>query len=46
MRELRALLDNPSYGEAAKRVGEVVNEEDGTRVAVDEIEQVLRAIDE
>ncbi|MGZ5483676.1 MAG: glycosyltransferase [Pyrinomonadaceae bacterium] len=41
-RELRLLLDDPSYSEAAKRVGEVVSQEDGTRVAADEIEKVLR----
>ena len=41
-RELRMLLDDPSYSEAAKKVGEVVSQEDGTRVAADEIEQVLR----
>ena len=40
-RELRMLLDDPSYAEAAKRVGEAVSQEDGTRAAADEIEQVL-----
>jgi rhamnosyltransferase subunit B len=40
-RELRKLLDDPSYAEAAKKVGDVVSQEDGTRVAVDEIERVL-----
>ena len=35
------LLEEPSFGDAAKTVGEVVGEEDGTRVAADEIEQVL-----
>lgn len=39
-RELRQLLDDPSYAEAAKKVGEVVSEEDGTKVAADEIEKV------
>ena len=42
-RELRRLLDDPSYAEAAKKVGEVVSKEDGARVAADEIESVLRA---
>jgi rhamnosyltransferase subunit B len=41
-RELRMLLEDPNYSEAAKRVGEVVSQEDGTRVAVDEIEKVLQ----
>lgn len=41
MRELRMLFDDPSYAEAAKKVGEVVREENGARVAADEIEQVL-----
>jgi rhamnosyltransferase subunit B len=41
-RELRMLLEDSSYSEAAKRVGEVVSEEDGTRVAADEIEKVLQ----
>src|SRR5688572_2815376 len=40
-RELRKLLDDPSYAKAAKRVGEAVSQEDGTRVAVNEIEKVL-----
>ena len=42
-RELRTLLDDPGYAAAAAKVGEVVRQEDGARVAVDEIEQVLRA---
>lgn len=41
-RELRMLLDNPGYADAATRVGETVREEDGTRVAADEIEEVLK----
>ncbi|MFZ0749636.1 MAG: nucleotide disphospho-sugar-binding domain-containing protein, partial [Pyrinomonadaceae bacterium] len=40
--ELRMLLDDPSYSEAAKKVGEAVSQEDGTSVAADEIEKVLR----
>jgi len=40
-RELRMLLESPNFGEAAKNVGQVVREENGTRVAVDEIEEVL-----
>jgi rhamnosyltransferase subunit B len=41
MRELSLLLDDPSYANAAKRVGEVVSQEDGTHVATDEIEKAL-----
>jgi UDP:flavonoid glycosyltransferase YjiC (YdhE family) len=40
-RELRLLLDDPKYAEAAARVGEVVRAEAGARVAADEIENVL-----
>ena len=40
-RELRMLLNNPGYADAATRVGKAVREEDGTRVAADEIERVL-----
>jgi len=41
--ELRALLDNPTYAESAERVGETVREENGARVAADEIESVLNS---
>src|ERR1051326_266400 len=41
IRELRALLDNPVYASSAAQVGETVREEQGARVAVDEIEKVL-----
>jgi rhamnosyltransferase subunit B len=41
-RELRLLLDNSSYAERAVEVGKIVQEEDGARVAVDEIERVLK----
>src|ERR1041385_8518150 len=41
IRELRALLENSIYVESAARVGEIVREEKGARVAVDEIEKVL-----
>ncbi|HXT64494.1 MAG TPA: nucleotide disphospho-sugar-binding domain-containing protein [Pyrinomonadaceae bacterium] len=41
IRELRQLLDNPRYAEAAAKVGAAVREEDGARVAADEIEKVL-----
>jgi rhamnosyltransferase subunit B len=41
IRELRALLDNSNYADSAAAVGETVREEQGTRVAVDEIEKVL-----
>ena len=41
MRELRPLLEKSSYSDTAARVGEVVREEDGARVAADEIEKVL-----
>src|SRR5262249_28003530 len=40
-RELRFLLDNPSYAEHAAEVGKVVQEEQGARVAADEIERIL-----
>lgn len=42
IRELRVLLEKPSYSEAAAKVGEVVREENGARVAADEIERVLK----
>ena len=42
-RELRALLDNPTYAASAERVGETVREENGARVAADEIESVLNS---
>jgi len=41
IRELQPLLENPSYSAAAARVGEVVRQENGARVAADEIEKVL-----
>jgi rhamnosyltransferase subunit B len=41
IRELRALLDNPTYAESAAKVGETVRAEQGARVAADEIEEVL-----
>ena len=41
IRELRTLLDDPTYAESAARVGEIVREEQGARVAVDEVEKVL-----
>jgi UDP:flavonoid glycosyltransferase YjiC (YdhE family) len=41
IRELRALLANPTYAESAAMVGETVREEQGARVAADEIEKVL-----
>jgi UDP:flavonoid glycosyltransferase YjiC (YdhE family) len=41
IRELRVLLENPIYAASAARVGEIVREEKGARVAVDEIEKVL-----
>jgi len=43
IRELRALLDNPTYAASAERVGETVREENGARVAADEIESVLNS---
>ena len=43
IRELRALLDNPTYAASAARVGETVREENGARVAADEIEKVLNS---
>jgi UDP:flavonoid glycosyltransferase YjiC (YdhE family) len=41
-RELRILVNDPSYAEAAKKVGDVVSQEDGARVAADEIEIVMQ----
>ena len=41
IRELQPLLENPSYSAAAARVGEIVRQENGARVAADEIEKVL-----
>ena len=43
--ELRLLLENPAYREAAARIGEVVRQEQGARSAADEIESVLRVYD-
>jgi rhamnosyltransferase subunit B len=43
-RELQQLLENPSYSEAAVRVGEIVRQEHGASVAADEIESVLRVV--
>ena len=43
IRELKALLDNPTYAASAARVGESVREEHGARVAADEIESVLNS---
>ncbi len=40
-RELRELLANPAYAGSAAKVGEIVKQEDGARVAADEIERVL-----
>jgi rhamnosyltransferase subunit B len=40
-RELRALIENPDYATAAKRVGELVRKENGAVAAVDAIERVL-----
>jgi UDP:flavonoid glycosyltransferase YjiC (YdhE family) len=40
-RELRLLLEDPKNSEAAAKVGETVREEQGARVAADEIEKVL-----
>jgi UDP:flavonoid glycosyltransferase YjiC (YdhE family) len=41
-RELRMLLEDSSYSQAAAQIGEVVRQEHGARVAADEIETVLR----
>jgi len=43
IRELRALLDNPTYAASAARVGETVREEQGACVAADEIEKLLNS---
>jgi UDP:flavonoid glycosyltransferase YjiC (YdhE family) len=40
-RELRLLLEKSSYAEAAAKVGAVVREENGARVAAASIEKVL-----
>lgn len=42
IKELRMLLDNPGYSEAAAKVAEIVRAERGAIVAVDEIEMTLR----
>lgn len=42
VRELRRLLDDSGYSEAAAKVGELVRQEKGARVAADEIENVLQ----
>ncbi len=42
IRELQLLLEDPTYGATAAKVGEVVQEEDGAGVAADEIEKVLK----
>ncbi|HEV8589112.1 MAG TPA: glycosyltransferase, partial [Pyrinomonadaceae bacterium] len=44
VRELRMLFDDASYETRAAEVGKVVRQEQGARVAVDEIEKVLSAI--
>jgi UDP:flavonoid glycosyltransferase YjiC (YdhE family) len=44
-RELRILIENPKYSEAAARIGELVRQERGAPVAADEIETVLSAHD-
>jgi UDP:flavonoid glycosyltransferase YjiC (YdhE family) len=41
VRELRPLLEHSNYSDAATRVAQTVREEDGARVAADEIEKVL-----
>lgn len=41
IRELRKLLENQRYSDAATRVGEIVREEDGAGIAATEIENVL-----
>ena len=43
-RELRMLLDDPSYSEAAAKVSEIVRAERGAVVAADEIESVLEDV--
>ena len=40
--ELSQLLDDPAYREQAKKIGQQVNDENGTKTACDAIEQVLR----
>jgi UDP:flavonoid glycosyltransferase YjiC (YdhE family) len=41
-RELRLLLEKSSYAGAAAKVGAVVREENGARVAADSIEEVMK----
>ena len=41
--ELRKLLDEPRHGESAERIGKIVREEQGAKVAADEIEKVLNS---
>ncbi|MFL6207509.1 MAG: glycosyltransferase [Pyrinomonadaceae bacterium] len=43
-RELRQLLDEPNYAQAAAEVGRIVQSEDGARSACDAIEEVLHAV--
>ena len=40
--ELSQLLSDPTYGEQAKKIGQQVNDENGTKTACDAIEQELR----
>jgi UDP:flavonoid glycosyltransferase YjiC (YdhE family) len=41
IRELRTLIDTPSYGDRAAQVAEIVRQEHGASAAADEIEKVL-----
>jgi rhamnosyltransferase subunit B len=41
--ELRRMLEDSKFSEAAARIGELVRHEDGAQVAADEIESVLRS---
>jgi UDP:flavonoid glycosyltransferase YjiC (YdhE family) len=41
IRELGAILENPSYANRAAEVGELVKQENGAKAAVDAIEEVL-----
>jgi UDP:flavonoid glycosyltransferase YjiC (YdhE family) len=41
IRELGAIMGNPSYANRAAEVGELVKQENGAKAAVDAIEEVL-----
>jgi rhamnosyltransferase subunit B len=44
VKELRTILENPSYAATAARLGQIVRSEDGVRVACDEIDRQLQQL--